>query len=113
MQYSLDSDTYRILHTFDTDISVHRIARRTSTDYYILISESDFTGQERAKLCRVRLDSTGYAYDRHIAEGSEIKILRYNASTGTLTEHVDETDTRPAQLGIHYHIGFENTDLHR
>ena len=28
-----------------------------------------------------------------IAEGSEIKILRYNASTGTLTEHVDETMT--------------------
>ena len=43
-----------------------------------------------------------------IAEASEMKILRYNASTGTLTEHVDADDTRPPQLGIHYHVGFEN-----
>ena len=40
VQYDLDSDSYRILHTFDTDISVHRIARRTSTDYYILSAKA-------------------------------------------------------------------------
>ena len=106
VQYSLDSDSYRSLHTFDTGISVHRITRRTSTDYYILSAKAISQDRSAPSLPRT-IDSTGYAYDS-LAEGSEIKILRYNASTDTLTEHVDETDTRPAQLGIHYHIGFEN-----
>ena len=106
VQYNLDSDTYRSLHTFDKDISVHRIARRTSTDYYILSAKAISQDRSAASLPRA-IDSTGYTYDS-TAEGSEIKILRYNASTGTLTEHVDESDTRPAQMGIHYHIGFEN-----
>ena len=107
VQYNLDSDSYRILHTFDKGISVHRITRRTSTDYYILSAKAIAQDRSASALPRA-IDSTGYAYDS-IAEGSEIKILRYNASTDTLTEHVDETGTRPAQLGIHYHIGFENT----
>ena len=106
VQYDLGSDSYRSLHTFDTDISVHRIARRTSTDYYILSAKAISQDRSAASLPRT-IDSTGYAYDS-ISEGSEIKILRYNASTGTLTEHVDEDDTRPPQMGIHYHIGFEN-----
>ena len=92
VQYNLDSDTYRSLHTFDKDISVHRITRRTSTDYYILSAKAISQDRSAASLPRA-IDSTGYAYDS-IAEGSEIKILRYNASTDTLTEHVDETDTR-------------------
>ena len=107
VQYDLGSDSYRILHTFDKDISVHRIARRTSADYYILSAKAIAQDRSAADLPRT-IDSTGYAYDS-IAEGSEIKILRYNASTDTLTEHVDETDDRPPQLGIHYHVGFENT----
>ena len=106
VQYDLDSDSYRILHTFDKGISTHRIARRTSTDYYILSAKAISQDRSASALPRA-IDSTGYAYDS-AAEGSEIKILRYNASTGTLTEHVDETDTRPPQLGIHYHVGFEN-----
>ena len=97
VQYNLDSDTYRSLHTFDKDISVHRIARRTSTDYYILSAKAISQDRSAADLPRA-IDSTGYAYDSS-SEGSEIKILRYNASTDTLTEHVDETDTRPPQLG--------------
>ena len=39
-QYDLGSDSYRILHTFDKGISVHRITRRTSTDYYILSAKA-------------------------------------------------------------------------
>ena len=105
-QYDLGSDSYRILHTFDKDISVHRITRRTSTDYYILSAKAISQDRSAADLPRA-IDSTVFAYDS-ISEGSEIKILRYNASTDTLTEHVDETDTRPPQLGIHYHVGFEN-----
>ena len=107
VQYDLDSDTYRILHTFDKDISVHRITRRTSTDYYILSAKAISQDRSAADLPR-QSDKTAYAYDS-ISEGSEIKILRYNASTDTLTEHVDETDTRPPQLGIHYFLSFENT----
>ena len=107
VQYDLGSDSYRTLHTFDTDISVHRITRRTSTDYYILSAKAISQDRSAATLPRT-VDSTGYAYDSS-AEESEIKILRYNASTNTLTEHVPEDDDRPPQLGIHYHVGFENT----
>ena len=106
VQYDIDGDSYRTLHTFDKGISVHRIARRTSTDYYILSAKAISQDRSAASLPRTT-DSTGYAYDS-LAEESEIKILRYNASTGTLTEHVDETNTRPPQLGIQYHVGFEN-----
>ena len=106
VQYDLGSDSYRILHTFDKGISVHRITRRTPTDYYILSAKAIAQDRSASTLPRAT-DSTVFAYDS-ISEGSEIKILRYNASTGTLTEHVDETDDRPPQLGIHYHVGFEN-----
>ena len=106
VQYDLESDTYRVLHTFDKDISVHRIAQRTSTDYYILSAKAISQDRSAATLPRA-IDGTGYAYDS-ASEESEIKILRYNASTDTLTEHVAEDNARPPQLGIHYHIGFEN-----
>ena len=106
MQYDLGSDAYRILHTFDKAISVHRITRRNSTDYYILSAKAISQDRSASTLPRP-IDSTGYAYDSAAAE-SEIKILRYNASTNTLTEHVPEDDTYPPQLGIHYHVGFEN-----
>ena len=106
-QYNVENDSHRVLHTFDKDISVHRITRRTSTDYYILSAKAISQDRSAARLPRP-IDSTGYAYDSAAAE-SEIKILRYNASTDTLTEHVDEDDSRPPQLGIHYHVGFENT----
>ena len=72
--------------------------RRTSTDYYILSAKA--ISQDRSASDFAECDRQHrYAYDS-ISEGSEIKILRYNASTDTLTEHVDETDTRPPQLGI-------------
>ena len=80
VQYDIDSDSHRTLHTFDTGISVHRITRRTSTDYYILSAKAIAQDRSASALPRA-IDSTGYAYDS-IAEGSEIKILRYNASTG-------------------------------
>ena len=97
VQYNLSADTYRILHTFDTDISVHRLARRTSTDYYILSAKA--ISQDRsAPTLPHPMDSTGYAYDS-VAEESEINILRYNASTDTVTEHVDKDNSRPPQLG--------------
>ena len=98
VQYTVESDSHRVLHTFDKDISVHRITRRTSTDYYILSAKAISQDRSASRLPRT-IDSTGYAYDS-AAAASEIKILRYNASTDTLTEHVDEDNTRPPQLGI-------------
>ena len=106
VQYDLESDSYRTLHTFDKGLSTHRIARRTATDVYILSAKAIAQDRSAATLPRP-VDATGYAYDS-AAEESEIKIYRYNASTDTLTEHVAEDDSRPPQLGIHYHIGFEN-----
>ena len=107
VQYNLDSDTYRSLHTFDKDISVHRIARRTSTDYYILSAKAISQDRSAADLPRT-VDKTAYAFDS-AAVGSAVKVYAYNTNTGVLTAHVEETDTYPAQLGIHYHVGFENT----
>ena len=107
VQYSLDSDSYRILHTFDTDIKAHRIERRTATNYYILTSAPITQDRSAADLPRT-VDKTAYAFDS-AAVGSAVKVYAYNTNTGVLTAHVEETDTYPAQLGIHYHVGFENT----
>ena len=105
VEYRLNADSYRTLHTFDKDIAVHRSARRNGSNYYILTS-----GKIRQDLSAPQLprhsDATGYIYDA-LAEGSEIKIYHYNTSSGTLTEHVAEDDTYPPQLGIHYWVGFE------
>ncbi len=106
VQYDVDSDTYRILHTFDNDIKTHRITRRNATNYYILTSAPITQDRSAATLPRT-VDKTAYAFDS-LAVGSAVKIYAYNASTGVLTAHVEETNTRPPQLGIHYHVGFEN-----
>ena len=106
VQYRLNSDSYKVLHTFDKDLVVPRIARQNSTNYYIFTSKPIPQDRSAQHLPRP-VDSTGYGYDA-AAEGSEIKIWHYNASTNTLTEHVAEDDNFPPQLGIHYHVGFEN-----
>ena len=106
VQYNLSGDSYRVLHTFDNDIAVHRIERRNATNYYILTSAKIAQDRSARQLPRTN-DATGYVYDS-VAEGSEIKIYHYSTSTGTLTEHVAEDDSFPPQLGIHYYVGFEN-----
>lgn len=107
VQYNLSSDSYRVLHTFDKGIAVHRIERRNATNYYILTSSKIAQDRSARELPR-QTDGAGYAYDS-LAEGSAIKIYHYSTSTGTLTEHVAEDDSFPPQLGIHYYAGFENS----
>ena len=108
VQYDVQADSYRVLHTFDKDTAVHRIERRSGTNYYILTSAKIQQDRSaRGPLPRPN-DSTGYASDS-VSEGSEIKIYRYSTSSGTLTEHVSADDTLPPQLGIQYHVGFENS----
>ena len=106
VQYNVENDGFRTLYTFDTNIKAHRIERRNATNYYILTSAPIPQDRSAATFPRVT-DKTAYAYDS-VAVGSVIRIHRYNTSTNTLTEHVDEDDDRPPQLGIHYHVGFEN-----
>ena len=106
VQYTLSSDSYRVLHTFEKGISVHRIERRNATNYYILTSAKISQDRSARQLPRTN-DATGYAYDS-LAEGSEIKIYHYNSSTGTLTALVAEDNSFPPQVSIHYHVGFEN-----
>ena len=106
VQYDVDSDTYRILHTFDNDIKVHRITRRNATNYYILTS-GPITQDRSAVMLPRTVDKTAYTFDS-VAVGSAVKIYAYNTNTGVLTAHVEETDDRPPQLGIHFHVGFEN-----
>ena len=107
VQYDVHADSYRVLHTFDKGIAVHRIERRNATNYYILTSAKIQQDRSARQLPRPN-DSTGYASDS-VSEGSEIKIYRYSTSSGTLTEHVSADDTLPPQLGIQYHVGFENS----
>ena len=106
VQYDIDGDSYRVLHTFDKSVAVHRIERRNATNYYILTSAKIQQDRSARQLPRPN-DSTGYASDS-VSEGSEIKIYRYSTSSGTLTEHVSADDTLPPQLGIQYPVGFEN-----
>ena len=107
VQYDVQADSYRVLHTFDKGTAVHRIERRNATNYYILTSAKIEQDRSARQLPRPN-DSTGYAYDS-VSEGSEIKMYRYSTSSGTLTEHVSADDTLPPQLGIQYPVGFENS----
>ena len=79
VQYDLSSDAYRVLHTFEKGVAVHRIERRSATNYYILTSAKIAQDRSARQLPR-RTDGVGYAYDS-IAEGSEIKIYSYSTST--------------------------------
>ena len=106
LQYSLDDYTYRTLYTFAKNIKAHRMTRRNTSNYYILTSDNITQDRSRSELLR-QSDKTGYNYDS-ISAGSNIRIHHFDASTNTLTEHVPEDDDRPPQMGIHYHIGFEN-----
>ena len=106
VQYDVDSDSYRILHTFDNDIKAHRITRRNATNYYILTSAPITQDRSAVDLPRT-VDKTAYTFDS-LAVGSDVRIYAYNTNTGVLTAHVEETNTRPPQLGIHFHVGFEN-----
>ena len=107
VQYDVERDAYRTLYTFDKDVKAHRIARRTATDYYILTSGAITQDRSAATLPRTS-DSTGYAYDS-AAEGSIIDIRHYHADTAVLnvSPAAAGADVQP-QLGIHYHVGFEN-----
>ena len=107
VQYDIQADSYRVLHTFDKGIAVHRIERRNATNYYILTSAKIQQDRSAGGPLPRPNDSTGYAYDS-VSEGSEIKIYHYSTSTGTLTEHVAEDNSHPPQLGIQYPVGFEN-----
>lgn len=107
VQYDLSGDSYRVLHTFAKDLAVHRIERRNATNYYILTSAKITQDRSARQLTRPN-DNTGYAYDS-VAKGNEIKIYHYNSGLQTPpTVLVDSDDSFPPQLGIHYHVGFEN-----
>lgn len=106
VEYDVDDDAYRTLHTFSKDIVVHRIERRDATNYYLLTS-APITQDRSAPTLPRQADRAAFAFDA-VAEGSAIKIHHYNATTGALTEHVPHTNARPPQLGVHYHAGFEN-----
>ena len=106
MDLSLSQNTYRTLHTLPKGTVGHRIARRDSTNYYVLTSAAITQDRSAQALPRTD-DKTGYAYDSR-AEGSNVRIHHYNATTNVLTEFVPEDDDRPPQLGVHYWVGFEN-----
>ena len=106
VQYDVADDFHRITQTFDKAIKVHRITRRNANNYYILTSAPITQDRSAADVPR-SIDKTASAYDS-LAEGSDVRIYTYRTNTGVLTAHVEETDTYPPQLGIHYHVGFEN-----
>ena len=108
VQYDTNSDSYRVLHTFDKSVAVHRIERRNATNYYILTSAKIQQDRSAGGPLPRPNDSTGYASDS-LAEGSEIKIYHYNSGSQTApTVFVDSDDDYPPQLGIQYPVGFEN-----
>ena len=108
VQYDVQADSYRVLHTFDKGTAVHRIERRNATNYYILTSAKIQQDRSAGGPLPRPNDSTGYAYDS-VSEGSEIKIYHYNSGLQTApTVFVDSDDDYPPQLGIQYPVGFEN-----
>ena len=108
VQYDVQADSYRVLHTFNKGTAVHRIERRNATNYYILTSAKIQQDRSAGGPLPRPNDSTGYASDS-VSEGSEIKIYHYNSGLQTPpTVFVDSDDDYPPQLGIQYPVGFEN-----
>ena len=97
VQYDVDSDSYRSLHTFDNDIKAHRITRRNATNYYILTSGPITQDRSAATLPRTA-DKTAYTFDS-AAQDSDVRIYAYNTNTGVLTAHVEETDDTSTAVG--------------
>jgi len=107
VQYDIQTDAYRVLHTFAKGVAVHRIERRAAPNYYILIS--DGISQDGSKPTQQKTShSTAFTWDS-AAHGSNIRIQHYNTETRTLTDAVRRNNTFPPQLGIHYSVGFENS----
>ena len=80
VEYDLERDTYKVIHTFGANVQVYRIARLNSTTYYIL-SRSKGT----------------------LPSGALGHIYQYNTRTNTLTERVSSTDTHRPRVGIRYY----------
>ena len=106
VEYDVADDFHRITYTFDKAIKTHRITRRNANNYYILTSAPITQNRSSPALPRTG-DKTAYAFDSR-SVGSDVRIYAYNTNTGVLTAHVQNTNTYPPQLGIHYHVGFEN-----
>ena len=106
VQYDVADDFHRITYTFDKAIKTHRITRRNANNYYILTSAPITQDRSAADVPRTG-DKTALSYDSR-SVGSDVRIYTYRTNTGVLTAHVQNTDTYPPQLGIHYHVGFEN-----
>ena len=107
VQYDVADDFHRITQTFDKAIKTHRITRRNANNYYILTSAPITQDRSASTLPRTD-DKTAHAFDSR-SVGSDVKIYAYTrTNTGVLTAHVEETDTYPPQLGIHYLVGFDN-----
>ena len=62
VQYDINGDSYRVLHTFDKGVAVHRIERRNATNYYILTSAKIQQDRSARQLPRPN-DGTAYASD--------------------------------------------------
>ena len=106
VQYDVADDFHRITYTFDKAIKTHRITRRNANNYYILTSAPITQNRSASTLPRT-VDKTAYAFDSR-SVGSDVRIYTYRTNTGVLTAHVQNTNTYPPQLGIQYHVGFEN-----
>ena len=80
VQYDLERDIYRVIHTFEADVQVYRIARRSSTIYYILARSKG----------ALTVGATGSIYE-------------YNTTTLTLTERVAQTSTHRPRIAVQYY----------
>ena len=109
VEYRLESDSYHVLHEFDSNLTCYRLASADFDTFYILCGAStDLDGSDPESA-----DSERFALGLDSSvEPSEIQILTYIKSEGWVETFIDANSTshRP-QLGIHYHVGFANRDF--
>ena len=107
VSYAPAGDIYRTLWTFDSGIEVVQLASGDYDAFYVLATDaSDFDRTESV----VPSNYTGAVTDNWDSsrETGATRILRYVASTDSVTTHVAVDDAYPAQVGVHYMAGFEN-----
>ena len=102
--HDVETDIQHILKEFDKGVTCLKLAQ-VGNIFYILTTGGIDLDRSSTEVTQDTLEVVSH-YDRALS--SESKIIKYDASTDTVTDHVAANATYPPQPGSHYYTGFNN-----
>ena len=103
--HDLETDTEAVLKRFDAALTTLKLAFDGTTTFYIMVTESMDLDRSQMPLPTDNLEVVS-KYDR--AMGAQSKILKFDASTDSVSDHVSVSHANPPQPGMHDWVGFNN-----